>query len=379
MKTQNVLKILIPLVVISLGVVLIYGVTTGKSEVGKSPKQKMPPVVQVETAKINEISFTLELTGSAEPYKVARLASPAEGPVHDIHVREGDLVKAGSAMLSIGRKEGIDALITSLREELKKEEDNLSRTKQLVESGAFAGEQLDNARASHEKIRALLVKAEETAQDYTIEAPWEGVVSRLLVKDGEFVSPRASLLEMYDPESMVIQASVPEKHAAMIATGLRVDVKLDAYPGDIIKGRIERIYPYLDPRLRTRTMEVVLDKQVLLLPGMFARLKVFMKTVNDSVVVPAEAIVTTPKGQMVFVLEDGKALGHLVQTGIEEGSRIQILTGIQPGDKVIVAGNEKIKDGTSVRIQGSEKPNMGNSQNNTGQGIGRRNMMGGGR
>lgn len=379
MKTRNVLIMLIPGVVVAAGVVLIYGVTAGKSETGESPKQKMPPVVEVVSAVNAELSLGLELTGSAEPYQFARLASPAEGPVLNIRVREGDQVKAGDALLAIGRKKGIDALIISLREELKKEEDNLDRTRQLVESGALAGEQLDQARAAHEKVRAQLVKAEENAQDYTIEAPWEGVVSRLLVKDGEFVSPRASLLEMYDPSSLVIRAAVPEKHAARIATGMPVDVRLDAYPDDILKGRIERIYPYLDPRLRTRTVEIVLGKHVLLLPGMFARLKVLMKTVNDAVIVPAEALVSTPKGEMVFVLEDGKAVGRLVETGIEEANRIQIVTGVQPGDKVIVAGNEKLKDGTAVSISGAEKSNKEKPQNKSGQGTEQEAGTGGGR
>src|SRR4030042_816529 len=126
MKTRNVLKILIPFVVVAAGTLLIYGATAGKSQTVESPKQKMPPVVEVVSAVNAELSLGLELTGSAEPYQLARLASPAEGPVLNIRVREGDQVKAGDARLATGRKKGIDALIVSLREELKKEEDNLA-------------------------------------------------------------------------------------------------------------------------------------------------------------------------------------------------------------------------------------------------------------
>jgi membrane fusion protein (multidrug efflux system) len=343
------------------GIVFFHGVPSGKTETEQPGKQKQPPQVRVIAATKSSISKTLELTGSVTPYRVAQLASPAEGPVVDVRVREADRVSKSESLLSIGRKKGVDALIVSLREELKKEEDNLSRTRQLVESQALPGEQLDQARAAYEKVRALLIKAEETALDYIIKAPWAGVVSQVKVKEGEFVAPRAVLLEMYDPASLVIRASIPERHAAEIPAGMRVDVRLDAYPDKVIPGRIERVYPYLDSRLRTRTVEIALDKSVNLLPGMFARLTLSLERAEDVVVVPLEALVSTPKGQVVFVFEEGKATARTVKTGIEADNRIEIISGIQSGDKVIVAGNEKLKNGADVRLAGDGK--SGNGKN----------------
>jgi RND family efflux transporter MFP subunit len=368
MKKRIVLIALIIGALAVTGIFLARGVPSGKSETNQPINQKKPPLVRVISASKATISRGLELTGSVEPYRIARLASPAEGPIVGIRVREGDRVKAGDTLLSLGRKKGIDALIASLREELKKEDDNLRRTRQLVKSEALPGEQLDQAKTAFEKVRAQLIKAEETAQDYGVTAPWSGVVSRVIVKEGEFVAPRAVLLEMYDPSSQVIRAAIPEKHAAEVTTQMHVDVKLDAYHDEIMQGRIERVYPYLDSRLRTRTMEIVLDKPIHLLPGMFARLKVLMKTVNDAVIVPAEAVITTPAGhRAVFVVEEGKAMRRMVETGIEEGNRVQIVTGISPGDKVVVAGNEKLKDGASVRLAGAEK-----AGNRKSKGMGKR-------
>jgi membrane fusion protein (multidrug efflux system) len=359
MKKRTLLTTLIIGALAATGIIFIQGVPSGKSETLPPDNRKKPPLVRVIVASKAMISSGLELTGSVEPYRIARLASPAEGPITGFRVREADRVEAGAALLSIGRKKGIDALIISLQEELKKEEDNLRRTRQLVESEALPGEQLDQAGAASEKVRSQLVQAEETARDYLITAPWSGVVSRVAVKEGEFVAPRTVLLEMYDPASLVILAAIPEKHAAEITPGMRVDVRLDAYPGDIIQGRIERVYPYLDPRLRTRTMEITLDPSIHLLPGMFARLKVVLKNIDDAVSVPVEALVTKPKGRMVFVVEDGKAIARPVETGIEADNRIQILSGVRPGDKVIVAGNGKLMDGVAVSLAGDEKSGQG--------------------
>jgi RND family efflux transporter MFP subunit len=374
MKKQTVLIILIIGVLAVTGIFFIRGVDpAGESETSQSDNQEKPPRVRAIAATKAAISSRLALTGSVAPYRVARLASPAEGPVAGIRVREADRVRAGDPLAFIGRKKGADALIASLREELKKEEDNLRRTRQLVESEALPGEQLDQARSAFEKVRAQLVQAEETARDYAVYAPWEGVVSRVHVKEGEFVAPRAVLLEIYDPASLVILAAIPERHAAEVTAGMRVDVRLDAYPDDMMQGRIERVYPFLDSRLRTRTMEITLEKPIDLLPGMFARLNVLLKNIDEAVIVPLEALVTTPKGQVVFVIEDGKAIARAVKTGIEADNRVQLVSGVQPGDKVIVAGNEKLKDGIAVSLAVDEKSEMAEqpaSQNNKAGGDG---------
>ncbi len=355
MKRYFLITTMIIAVLAAIWIIFFHKGTSGKTETERPDQRKQTAIVSVITAAPSDISETLELTGSVEPYRVAQLASPAEGPVENIIVREADSVDFNEALLSIGRKKGVDALIISLREELKKEEDNLNRVHQLVERGLLPVEQLDRARAVYEKVRASLIGAEETARDYIIKAPWAGVVSRVNVKEGEFVPPRTALLEIYDPASLVIRASIPERHAAEVTTGMHVDVQLDAYPDKVTPGRIERVYPYLDSRLRTRTVEILLNKSVKLLPGMFARLKVLLKNKDNVVTIPIEGLVSTSKGWAVFLFENGKAMARQVETGIEYGNRIEIISGIQPDDKVIVAGNEKLKDGADVRLAKDDK------------------------
>ncbi len=362
MKTISRLLIFILCVIVIYGIFIIRNNPSYLQENNPTSKKKILPTVEVVTTSLSSISRHLELTGSVEPYRIAKLASPAEGPVINIRVREGDRVKPDERLLTIGRKKGADALITSLQEELKKEEDNLQRVRQLVEGEAIPYEEYDQARASFEKIKAQLVSAKEKAQDYTITAPWEGIISRLIVKEGEFIAPRSVLLEMYDPASMVIRAAVPEKHAAEVTAGMRVDVQLDAYPNNVIPGRIDRVYPYLDSRLRTRTIEIKLDKYVTLLPGMFARLEVLLESEEEALTIPIEALVSTPKGQVVYVFEDGHATARMVKTGMEADNRIEIISGIQAGDKVIVAGNEKLINGADVRLAGVEKPGKGKNK-----------------
>ena len=324
-------------------------------EKGKEEQQKVKPlpVVAVQKAQVMPISRTLDLTGTATPTRQARLASPSEGPIQNCRVREGNLVKRGERVLTIGRSGAAAAQVTAMAESVKEQEAELNRTKILVQSGAVPGSQLDSARAKYEGARALLAKARESAGDYSVAAPWDGVVSKVLVKDGDFVAPRAPLVEMYDPDSLVIRLAVPEAQSTMVFKGMPVKVQLDAYPGKTFEGKISLVYPDLDTRMRTRTAEVKLDAPVALIPGMFARLQVGLETATDAVVVPGDAVLVLPNGEKVaYVLKDGKAQRRVVQTGLEAGGKVQIVSGIQPGETVVTAGNEKLKDGMEVKAQG---------------------------
>ncbi len=327
----------------------------GSQEKGKAEQQKGKPipVVAVQKAEVASLSRTLELTGTATPTRQARLASPGEGPIQNCRVREGAQVKRGERLITIGRSGAAAAQVTAASESVKEQQAELNRIKILVQSGAVPGSQLDTARAKYEGARALLAKARESAGDYSVAAPWDGVVSKVLVKDGDFVAPRAPLVEMYEPSSLVIRLAVPEAQATEVFKGTPAVVQLDAYPGKTFEGKISLVYPDLDTRMRTRTAEVKLATPVALVPGMFARLKLTLQTAGEAVTVPTDAVLVLPNGEkVVFVLKDGKAQRRVVKAGLETGGKVQIISGIQPEETVITAGNEKLKDGMEVKVQG---------------------------
>ncbi len=338
--------VLVIIIVILMRAFFSDGATSETTSARKKPVQ-----VRVAPAAVESISDILELTGSVVPQRIARLASPAEGPVMNLQVREGDRVKMGDVLLSIGRREGIEAQITSYQETVKKEEENLSRTKRLVESQALPGEELDRARAAYENARALLVRAMESVQDYSVLAPWDGIVSKVNIRDGDYVVPRAPLVEVYDPANLVVEAAVPERYSAQLRNGLNLTVRLDAFPDSSFKARITRIYPFLEERMRTRTIEVEIDADVSILPGMFARLQLPLNTNDSATVVPNQAVLVTPAGDRVlFVVNSDTAERRKVKLGIEQGNRTQIVSGVTVGEMVVIAGNEKLKPGADVRV-----------------------------
>jgi len=357
MKNRKV-TIIASAVLILIIVIIGRAIFSGGAASEDADAKKKPVQVKAAAASIESISEIIELTGSVVPQRIARLASPAEGPVMNLRVREGDRVKVGDVLLSIGRREGIDAQITSYQETVKKEEENLNRTQQLVESQALPGEELDRARANYENARAQLIKAMESMQDYSVVAPWDGIISKVNIRDGDYAVPRAPLVEVYDPANLTIQAAVPEKYSAQIHKGLPLTVRLDAFPDSMFHASITRIYPFLEERMRTRTVEAEIDAKVSILPGMFARLQLPFKTVDSAVVLSSQSILVFPSGErIVFVVSADTVSRRSVELGIEQGNRVQVLSGVVAGDLVVVSGNEKLKPGAEVRlIQSGSKP-----------------------
>jgi len=355
--------------IILLGVVILSSAVWGisrmtSSEATKQEKQasKPKPLVTTEKIRLGNILSRIELTGSVEATRVARLASPAEGPIINCRVREGDSVTEGQKLLSIGRKKATEALFQSAKQDLKTEQEELARIEQLVGSGAVPRDQLDLAKVKHQRALAQLEKMKESADDYDVVAPWSGIVSKVMVADGNYVTPRTVMVEIFDPKSLIIRTAVPEAQSQDLRGEMQAKIRLDAYGGKEFSGRMSRIFPELDRRMRTRTIELEVLDDVRLVPGMFARVGLIMKTVPDTVVVPSEAVIVTPKGfRVAYVIQDGKAVQRKITTGVENKGKIQVIDGLDPGDELIIAGNEKLKDGLDVRLQqdSGDKPKHG--------------------
>ncbi|MCK5804612.1 MAG: efflux RND transporter periplasmic adaptor subunit [Lentisphaeria bacterium] len=271
---------------------------------------------------------------------------------------------------------------------------DLGRTQSLVESGSLPAEMVEKARVSHIKCQTQLQAAKEKLamliagptkteiaiqqaavdeadakralaqakiDECLLKAPFAGVITQVLVRPGDLAIPRAPLLKMMDPSSLIVQAGLPENCAANIHKGTEVSVQLDAYPRKTFKGKIERVHPRLEWNTRTRIIEVRIIDPVELIPRLFARLSVRGRVVEDAVVVPDAAIVTTPRGnKVVFVIQDGKAVKRVVTIGLEQGTLVQIVEGVQIGDQVVVVGNLNLKNGVKIRLG---KPVDGSGKN----------------
>jgi len=281
--------------------------------------------------------------------------------------------------------------IAQIKESVKQLEDctnfakaDLDRIRSLVKSGSLPAETVEKARVSYIKCQTQFAAAKEQLamleagptkteiavhqatvdeagakraiaqaklDECVLKAPFVGVVTQVFVRPGDLATPRAPLLKLMDPTSLVVRAGLPESCSANIRKGTKVVVRLDAYPNKTFNAKIERVYPRLEWDSRTRIIEAKIIEPVQLIPRLFARISVQGRVADDAVVVPDAAIVTTPRGdKVIYVVKEGKANMRKVTIGLEQGQSIQIIDGVQVGEMVVVAGNLNLKDGVPVQL-----------------------------
>ncbi len=349
------MKIVSSWMIVSLAVALAAGCGKKNESETAAPAKPMAPV-QVKKAEMRDLTRSALYTGSVEPVTVARMASPAEGPIVECAVREGDTVAKDQRLVRVGRDLMVESSLEAAREELKRQKSDFARVEQLVTSGSLPGEQLEIARSALKRAEAQVATAETGADDYDIRAPWAGIVSKVWISEGNYVAPRAPLVEIYDPASLRVRFSVPEQDVRRLKTGVAVTVALDAFPGQSFPGTVERIYPQLEPTTRTLTVEAKIESDVSLFSGLFARVAVPVETASGAIVIPSGALLALPGGgAVVFVAQDEKAVRRSVKTGLETGAFVQILEGLSAGEDVIVRGQESLKDGAPVKVMGPKK------------------------
>jgi membrane fusion protein, multidrug efflux system len=287
--------------------------------------QKKPPLVNVALVKQGPISRNVELPGSVRPDVTANVLAPAEGRITSLAYREGDYVSKNSVVARIS---------PSVREDIL----NAARLK------GSEGENLDFAMKQYREIAVV--------------APINGVVALRNAETGDMVIQRQKLIEIQNMARLHVEVPVPEREIPHIKKGMGAEIRPDALPGIVYKGKVTRVYPRLDQKTRTGTVEVSLPREAAkaLKAGMFARVSFILDKVDDAILLPTGAITLSPKGEtVVFTVRGGKAAAHTVSIGIETKGVAQILAGVSAGDTIVTAGNEKLKDGSPVRLPGGGK------------------------
>jgi len=227
-------------------------------------------------------------------------------------------------------------------------------------------------RASKPRLAALGVsdsqikqieKTRQTRQNISVYAPQDGVVSSLMVREGMFVKPSMNVMSLGDLSSVWLLAEVFEKQAQWIRVGQDAEVKLSYVPGHVWQGKVEYIYPSLDPK--TRTLKVRLrfeNPDEGLKPNMYANVRIFGGPKENIVVIPLEGLIRTGRDERVIIdLGEGRFEARDVVSGIESGDYVEIIQGVDGGEHVVTSGQFLIDSEASMRagIKRMHKPTGG--------------------
>lgn len=333
------------------------------------------PAVAVVTEELSRhpVQSSLTLTGTVEPEKAARLSAQVDGEVIYLGVREGDVVKGGQVLVRIDPSRLAAALeearadLLSVQAELEDARRVLERDRALFERQGIGKERLEKSEtavlrleAAEARARAKISGLEAQLADTEIRAPFNGYVLERSVELGDVVRNGMPLLTVATRTSHVLVA-VSETALARLAEGREVRLNLDAdQTAEGGMGRVTRIRPKVDAATRTADVEVTPQPETCnakLLPGMLVRVTFVLEERRDALAVPAEVVSTRPDGsRTLFVVEGDVAHQRKVTTGLEGGGWIEITGGVEEGEKVVVRGFERLRDGTAVAPSGKKPP-----------------------
>jgi membrane fusion protein (multidrug efflux system) len=320
------------------------GGKAGGAAAGGAPA--MPPMpVDIDTARVQYIVDAVRATGHIEALQAVDLRPDEQGRVTSLLFHEGQLVARGAPLIKID-----DDLLRAQAERADADRDlarqQLERVRRLREQNAAAPADLERVEAAARSANANLSVLQLQIARSTVRAPFSGVVGQRFVSVGDYVTTGTRLLTLQtvDPQRAVIE--VPERHAVSLKLGQTVEFTVAADPTKKFAARVDFIDPVVEPTNRTITVKgLAPNPGRVLKPGMFIEARLATASRPNAVVIAEDAVQPLRTANVVWVVENGKASRRVVQLGARSEGVVEVLSGVKPGELVVVGGLERMGEG----------------------------------
>ena len=334
-----------------------------------------PPVdVAVVVAKSETMPRYLNGIGSLEAVQQVTIAPELGGRVVKIAFESGDTVQRGDFLVQLddGPERGD---LQTYEAQLQLAEVNLKRAQALAKKDFGTQASVDQNISARDQAKAGIAKTQALIAQKRINAPFGGNLGVRQINLGEYLQAGAPVVTLTNLDTLYANFTLPEQTRSEIAVGQDVDIYVDAFPGQVFKGRVTTIEPQVDPDTRNITVQAALDNpDHKLLPGMYARVRVVLPGEPDVVTVPETAVFNSVYGETVFVVAEEaaepaaepaaakesapvyKVVETFVTTGTHHDGRVGIAKGLAPGDKVVKDGQVRLHNNARVTIKTEPDP-----------------------
>jgi membrane fusion protein (multidrug efflux system) len=326
----------------------------GKEEVKLGPDGKPIPKVEavpVEVAKAARHAISASYSGTAnlEAPGEAQVVAKTSGVMVQLMAEEGDQVKAGQVL---ARLDGDKARLEAARQlaTVRKLQDNYERAQEMAAKKLVSAESADQIKYDLEAARAAYDLAKLELSYTSITAPISGVVAQRMVKPGNLIALNAPVFRIVNNAHLEGVLNAPERETGRLKVGLPLRMVVDAVPGKVFEGRVDRIAPVMDSSSGTFRVVCAFENFPELRPGMFGRIEVVYDQRTNALTVPRIALLEDEGEPAVYVIEGKTAKRKTVQLGYTNGEIAEIRSGLKEGDQVVTAGKVAIRDGTEVQV-----------------------------
>lgn len=306
-----------------------------------------PAAVTTATVRSERLSQKLEALGNARANESVDISSKTSNVVAAVRFRDGERVRAGQVLVQLDDAQA-RADVAAAQAAVTESESQYNRSRELLNTQALSKSSFDQLEATLKANRARLQSAQARLEDTVIRAPFSGRVGLRRVSVGTLISPGDVITTLDDTSVIKLDFSVPETFVATLREGLSVRATAPAYPGRAFVGKVASIDSRVDQNTRSVIVRALLaNEDGALKPGMFLNVAL-AKDERETLVIPEEALTPDAEKQFVFVVADGKAQRREVRIGGRSPGSVEITAGLEAGDRVIVEGTQKVRDGAPV-------------------------------
>jgi membrane fusion protein (multidrug efflux system) len=298
-------------------------------------------------ATMGELGLEIEAIGNAVANESTEVTSKTVNTVTAIHFTEGQLVKKGTVLVefdSIQARSELAAAEAALAESSAQ----LKRSRELFSTHALSQSQLDTLVATNKSNEAKVIAARAKVEDTIIRAPFTGRIGFRRVSVGSLVSPGTVISTLDDTSVMKLDFSVPQAYMFAVQPGLAITAKIAGVANQTFTGKVTTLDSRVDPVTRSIIARAELpNEKGILKPGMFMTAKINAPA-SRALLIPEGAIVPEQGKTFVFVVKNGVVAKREVVTGRRKPGSVQVTEGLEDGERVIVEGTQKVRDGALV-------------------------------
>ena len=333
-----------------------YQIRQAMSQIKPPP----PAVVAAATVKLESWSSSLSAVGTLTPVSGVEVSGEVAGKIKMLHFDSGQVVKQDQLLLELD-SDTDQAELKGLQAELQLAEVQLLRSGKMIEKKFVSQSDYDQRKATLEQVQAAVDAKRTRIAKKLIRAPFDGELGIRKVSLGWYLKEGDAIVALQQLDPINLDFALPERHIRQIVKEQTVTATVQGYPDEVFSGRIVAIDPAVESNTRALNVRAKLDNHdKRLRPGMFVQVNIDSGQPLPVLTLPDTAITYNPYGNSVFLIQQGEA-GLTVQsrqivTGQSREGRVEIISGLQAGDRVVSAGQVKLRNGMPVSIDSQSTP-----------------------
>ena len=338
-----------------------------KDEDGEEDEEDEEEAVPIEVVSLvrGQIESVLRFSTNLEAENEVQVFAEAERRITQLLVEEGDDVAKGQLLLRL-QDEAQRTEVARVESQLAKAKREYERQTNLWEQQLISEETYSEATVNLEQLELALRDAKRELGYTEVRAPIKGTITERFVNVGDQVTVNQHLFDIVDFDSIVARVYVPEKELYRLQPGQVARLFAEAAGTDARTGTVDRLAPRVDPKSGTVKVTVAIPRSENLLPGMYVTVELITEVHEDAVLVPKKALVYDADQIFVFRMKDDETVERLlIQAALQDRDHIEPAGILEAGDRVVVGGQSSLKDGSMVRLVGTEKPEEADGEEET--------------